>query len=139
MSYTFDVCGRADNKNFSPGRFPATRLLFFWLIELKFTARKYYLITVSYYRVCYERDHSSIAYARCSEKLTFLTPWSAHLRMYVCQGLRISFSEDFLHVLNKWSQNLVKRKGLNLKANKRTNKRKKTSSSLKNGKRKLTG
>ena len=37
-------------------------------------------------------------YAKYSEKLTFLTPWHAHVRV------RVSFSGNFAYVLSEWSQ-----------------------------------
>ena len=47
-------------------------------------------------------DHPFSTFPKFSEKLTFLTPWYAHVRVY--QGLRnASFSESFGNVLNKWS------------------------------------
>ena len=42
-----------------------------------------------------QRDHPLSTYAKFFEKLTFLTPWYAHV---------VSFSENFAHVLNGWSQ-----------------------------------
>ena len=48
-------------------------------------------------------DHSFIRYAKSSEKLTFLTPWYAHVRV-AYQGVRNdSFSENFAYAVNGWS------------------------------------
>ena len=47
------------------------------------------------------------AYAKLSEKLTFPIPWYAHIRTCAYQRVRnISFSENFAHVLNRWSLKL---------------------------------
>ena len=49
-------------------------------------------------------DHSFSTCAKFSEKLTFLTPWSAHMGAY--QEVRnVSFFINFAfaYVLNKWS------------------------------------
>ena len=40
------------------------------------------------------RDYSFSTYAKFSKKTTFLKPWYAHVR--------VSFSENFANVLNKW-------------------------------------
>ena len=51
------------------------------------------------------RDHSFSTYGKCSEKLTFLTPWYADVRTCAYQEVRnVSFSEDFAYVLNEWSR-----------------------------------
>ena len=43
------------------------------------------------------RNHPFSAYAKCSEKLTFLTPWYAHVRMRI-RGLEmLVFSENFAY------------------------------------------
>ena len=48
------------------------------------------------------RDYSFSTYAKFSEKRIFLTPWYVHTFVY--QGVRnVSFSENFLYVLNEWS------------------------------------
>ena len=48
------------------------------------------------------RGHPLSTYATFSEKLTFLTPWYAHVRAY--QGVRnVSFSENIAYVRNGWS------------------------------------
>ena len=47
--------------------------------------------------------HPLSMYAKFSGKLTFLTPWYAHVRTCVYQGVRnVSFLEHFAHVLNGW-------------------------------------
>ena len=57
------------------------------------------------------RDHSFSAFAKFSDKLTFLSPWYAHVR--VRKGVRIvSFSESFVNKLNKWSPADRQRPGL---------------------------
>ena len=51
-------------------------------------------------------DHSFSTSAKSSEKLTFLSPWYAHIRTHTCayQGIRnASFSENFAEALNEWS------------------------------------
>ena len=47
------------------------------------------------------RDYLISTYAKCSEKLTFLTP-DTHMYVCVYQGVRnVSFSENFAHILNE--------------------------------------
>ena len=41
-------------------------------------------------------DHSFITYSKFSKKLTFLTPWCAHVRIFKC----FSFSENCAYVPN---------------------------------------
>ena len=49
------------------------------------------------------RDHPFSTYAKFSEKLTFLTPL-IRTRMCAYQGVRnVSFSENFVYVLNGWT------------------------------------
>ena len=52
---------------------------------------------------------SSIYYSpKFSEKLTFLTPWYAHVHTCAYQGVRnVSFSENFAYVLNGWPQSKI--------------------------------
>ena len=47
-----------------------------------------------------DRDHSFSTYAKLSEKLTFLPLIRA--RTYAYEGVNVNFSENFVHVLNKW-------------------------------------
>ena len=48
------------------------------------------------------KDHSFSTFAKRSDKLTFLTPWYAHMCAY--QGIRnVSLSENFAHLLIEWS------------------------------------
>ena len=54
----------------------------------------------------HERAHPLSTYAKFSEKLRFLTPWYAHVRVH--QGVRnVSFPESFAYVLNGWLQNFL--------------------------------
>ena len=54
------------------------------------------------------RDYSFSIYAKFSEKLTFRTPWYAHVRVYI-RGIRnISFLENFAYFLNEWSPSKFK-------------------------------
>ena len=47
--------------------------------------------------------HSYSTYASFSVKLTFLTPWYAHVRTCAYQGVRnVIFSETFVYLLNNW-------------------------------------
>ena len=49
------------------------------------------------------REHSSSAYSKFSEKLTFLTPWYAHVSVHIRGEGRLVFGGNFAYVLDKWS------------------------------------
>ena len=49
------------------------------------------------------RVHPFSTYTKFSEKLTFLTPWYAHIRVRIREVRNVSFSENFAYVLNAWS------------------------------------
>ena len=46
-------------------------------------------------------DHPFSTCAKFSKKLTFLTPWYAHVRVRI-RGKNISFSKNFAHAVNGW-------------------------------------
>ena len=48
------------------------------------------------------RGHPLSTYIKFSEKLTFLTPWYAHVRCAYQEVKSVSFSENFAYVLNGW-------------------------------------
>ena len=51
------------------------------------------------------RGHSFSTNAKVSKKLTFLTPWYAHVATCAYRGLRnVSFSKKFAYVRNEWSR-----------------------------------
>ena len=58
------------------------------------------------WNILYDGDWGIIHLSTCinlSEKLTFLTPWYAHVRTSAYQGARnVSFSENFAYILNGW-------------------------------------
>ena len=41
--------------------------------------------------------------SKVSDKLTFLTPWYAHVPVGISGGEKLVFSENFAYVLNEWS------------------------------------
>ena len=46
------------------------------------------------------RDHPFSTYAKFSEKLTFVTPRYAHVRVRIMGVRNVSFSENFAYVVN---------------------------------------
>ena len=51
----------------------------------------------------FPRDHSFSAFAKFPKKLTYLTPWYAHVRLRIRGVRNVSFSESFANILNRWS------------------------------------
>ena len=52
-----------------------------------------------------QRDHSFSTYVKLSEKLVFLTP-NTHTYVSVSEERNVSFSENFVYVINERSQNM---------------------------------
>ena len=48
------------------------------------------------------RDHSFSKYAKFSQKVTFLTPWYASVRVQIMGVRNVSFWENFAHAINEW-------------------------------------